>query len=171
MSLFSIDEFVAKVSEKGLHDPTKYIVSINSPVGPLTQDGSSYCCAAEIPSIGFDTTQHFIHGPIRQVAHLENYSDQLSLTFYNDYDYTEYNYFYKWMTKEMGGDEFFIKYYDEYKGDLVLVSYDREEKQRFQVNCAEAYPLSLSAFRFGYSRKDLPTFTVTFAVHHVEISK
>lgn len=170
MGIFSIDDFVSKVSEKGIHDPTKYIISVTWRGGQLDQNGASYCCAVEIPSISFDVTPHFVHGPIRNVAYLEQYNEPLQLTFYNDYNYTEYNFFYKWMTT-IGNDKFFVDYYDNYKGDIVLVSYDRDEKNRFQVNCSEAYPINLSSFYFGYNKKDIPTFNVTFAVHHVEISK
>ena len=166
---FSIDEFVSTVNKKGIHDPTKYQVIVTSPVGTLTQDGSKYCTAANIASMEFEPTDHFIHGPVRKVAILEQYTSTTSLTFYNDYDYTEFKFFHKWM-EYIGKEDFYIRYYDEYKGELILLSYDREAKPRFGVVAAECYPVALSGYKFAYGGdKSVPTFTVTFNIHHTEI--
>ena len=166
---FSIDEFVATVNRKGIHDPSKYTVQVHGPVGDLTQDGSTYCTAVSIASMEFDTTEHFLHGPVRNVANIEKYNSTTSLTFYNDFDYTEFKFFHKWM-EYIGSEDFYIKYYDEYKGEMILTSYDREGGERFTVSVAECYPVSLSPYKFSYSEgKSVPTFTVTFNIHHTEI--
>ena len=167
---FSIDEFVSTVGEKGIQDPTKYKVVVTGPNGALSQDGLSYCTGFEASGITFDTTENWYHGPVRNVPYLEKYDQGVSLTFYNDYDMSEYRYFYKWMAF-IGGNEFYIKYYDEIIGEITLTSYDREGKPRVTVRCIEAYPTSISEMSFAYNkRSEIPTFSVDFAVHHIEIS-
>ena len=173
MSLFSIDEFVSTVGKKGFQDPTRFQITITGPNGKtLEQDGAKYCCAATASGISFDTTDHFIHGPIRNVAAHEKYDDAITLTFYNDYDMSEYNWFYDWMADKIGDEKFYIKYYKEYIGELAMVSFDPGGSPRIKVNCAEVYPVSLSPFQFAYNKRDsIPTFTVTLNCHHIELSK
>lgn len=168
---FSIDEFVSTVGEKGIQDPTKYKIVVSSPLaGPLSQNGSSYCCGFDASGITFDTTENWYHGPVRNVPYLEKYDTGVKLTFYNDYNMTEYAYFYSWMS-QIGGKAFFIKYYDEIVGEITLTSFDREGQDRVTVKCIEAYPTSISDFSFAYNKKtEIPTFSVDFSVHHIELS-
>ena len=171
MSDFSIDEFVSTVGKKGFQDPTRYIISITNPITKsLEQDGVKYCSAVSASGMSFDTTQHWIHGPVRNVAAHEKYQDDISLTFYNDYDMSEYQYFYDWMAK-IGDKKFYIKYYKDYVGELVILSYDREGTPRIKVNCDEVYPISLTPFQFAYNKRDqIPTFNVTLTCHPIELS-
>lgn len=171
MSVFSIDEFISTVGKKGFQDPTRYSVMVIGPNGPLTYDDAKYCSAVTAPGISFDTTDHFIHGPIRNVASHEKYDEPITLTFYNDYDMKEYQYFYDWMTK-IGDEKFYIQYYKEYIGEMAITSYDREGEARVLISCSEVYPVSLSPYSFAYNKRDqIPTFNVTMNCHHVEMKK
>ena len=166
----SIDKFKAIVSEKGFHDASRYVVSITSPIGAMSTENALYCKGLNVKGAAFQTTNRFSHGPERDIPYLETYGDGTSLTFYNDYEFTEYNYFLTWM-QTIGGQDWYIKWYKDFIGNVYIASMDEQNIARLGISLAEVYPKSISDISLSYDArgKEISTFTVNLAFHHYEI--
>ncbi len=166
---FSVDSLIANLSKKGLFSPDRYKVQIWSPVGNLTEDDLLYCSSPSLPGRGFSTQERFDHGPIRKIPYTELYNDA-SFAFYNSKDLHEWSFFNDWQEFIGGGKDYYLPWYDDILGKVVIQPMDRTEQVQKTITLFEAYPVTLSDIQMGYEmQNDTSTFTVEFAFHHFEI--
>ncbi len=161
----SISSIMSKVKSKGFLDPTKYQVMITGPLGTLGQDDSIYCSATSLPGRSVGTVERYDHGPIRKVPYAEIYAD-LSLTFMCSGNMTEHKFFDLWQTFCVGGDDFYLPYYDDIVGNIRLNLIDKQGSITMTMEAREAWPVMLSEVQLGYDEMGtVPKFSVDFAYH------
>lgn len=144
-------------------------MNVQAPTGAFSEDFSKYCKSVTLPGTGFTTTTYRYHGPKTSVAIVEQYQGGVTLTFYADAKGKIYDYFYQWLMK-IGGDKFYIPFYEEYKGEMVVQCYDQQDKPVYKISVAECYPVNISDYGFAYSGGRVSTFDVTMTCHHTEFS-
>lgn len=165
----NIDGFKAVMARNPLLDLSRYSVTISGPqkIGPMNPDHEILCSVASVPGRGFSSTDKYTHGPIRKVPYAEMY-DEVSTTFYMTNNMAIHSYFDMWQTL-IGGEDYYMAYYDDIIGSVVLSIEDKEYNIRAQYELFEAWPSSIGPIEMGYANGNrIAEFTVNWAYHHFE---
>lgn len=163
----NIDGFKATIKANDLLDSSRYTVQILGPIGGLTMDEQTLCSSCSIPGRGFSTVEKYTHGPIRKVPYAELYDD-ITTTFYMPTKMGIHDFFNQWQIL-IGGESYYIGYYDDIIGSVIIVIEDKKGNDVAIYELYEAYPISISPIELAYDRgEQISEFTVTWAYHHYE---
>jgi hypothetical protein len=121
-----------------------------------------------------DTENYFLaYGRVLQIpARWQDFD--LSITFWESDDMVVMNYFQKWiqsMLIDTASDSDKYRYFKplkEFRKNVEVWFLNLKGERVWGVKCLECYPTSAEQLRLDYSRSDLLTITVNFAVMAIE---
>tara|TARA_B110000285_G_scaffold197152_1_gene228615 strand:- start:290 stop:844 length:555 start_codon:yes stop_codon:yes gene_type:complete len=172
-TLFSIQKLKATVGEfaKG----NRYNVSIFPPSGiPALVSNAAInklpflCESASLPTKGIATNPHDIHGPPREIAYRETFTES-ALSFILDDAFTVKRYFDDWQTNIVSPTTSNPSYYDNYVGAINITRLENNSTNllggpdKYRVRLEEAYPSAVGEVALGHSQgNEVLKLSVTF---------
>lgn len=161
---FGIEEFKATLWS-GLQKPSKYKVSIHFLRLNyfISENLSLLCESAVLPSRSFRTESEFMFGVARKMP-LHAVYDDLSLTFICTGNMTERKFFDKWQSYICNPTSNFMHYYDDYKANMSIATFNDTYENTYTIQIEEAYPISVNVQPLSYGDTDsYLKLTVDFA--------
>jgi hypothetical protein len=172
-TLFSIQKLKATVGEfaKG----NRYNVSIFPPSGiPALVSNAAInklpflCESASLPTKGIATNPHDIHGPPREIAYRETFTES-ALSFILDDAFIVKRYFDDWQANIVSPTTSNPSYYDNYVGAINITRLENNSTNllggpdKYRVRLEEAYPSAVGEVALGHSQgNEVLKLSVTF---------
>ena len=91
------------------------------------------------------------YGPAREHAQGMTYGP-FTATFICSSDMREKKYFEKWQRAIINQENWNVKYYDDYKGELKISQLDTNDNETYFITVKEAYPKTILAQDMGYAQ-------------------
>jgi len=168
---FSIQKLKATVGEfaKG----NRYNVNIKAPaiLSSSSQTVSKLpflCESISLPTKGIATNPHDIHGPPREMAYRETFTES-ALSFILDDEFTLKTYFDAWQANIINPVTGNPSYYDDYKGTIKISRLSNDatgfttSSTQYKVELLEAYPSAVGEVALGHSQgNEVLKLSVTF---------
>jgi len=178
-TVFSIQKLRSKVGEFARGN--RYNVTIappaflgaGGPAGTLvpsaTTEKLQYLCeSVSLPTKGIATNPHDIHGPPREMAYRETFTES-ALSFILDDEFTLKTYFDAWQANIINPVTGNPSYYDDYKGAINITRLENNSTNllggpdRYRVRLEEAYPSAVGEVALGHSQgNEVLKLSVTF---------
>ena len=172
-TLFSIQKLKATVGEfaKG----NRYNVSIFPPSGiPALVSNAAInklpflCESASLPTKGIATNPHDIHGPPREIAYRETFTES-ALSFILDDAFTVKKYFDDWQAGIVSPTTSNPSYYNDYVGEIFISRQSNNAEDFtiannfYEIKLLEAYPSAVGEVALGHSMgNEVLKLSVTF---------
>ena len=179
-TVFSIQKLRSKVGEfaKGNRYnvtivPPAFLGASGGPAGTLSPSATTeklqYLCeSVSLPTKGIATNPHDIHGPPREMAYRETFTES-ALSFILDDEFTLKTYFDAWQANIINPVTGNPSYYDDYKGTIKIsrLSNDATDfitsSTQYKVQLLEAYPSAVGEVALGHSMgNEVLKLSVTF---------
>lgn len=151
---FSIEEFKGAVSG-GFAKPSKYKATIffYKLMYFSAQRLSILCETAQLPSRTFRTESEFMYGVARKMPLHMTYDD-FSLGFICTRDMPERYFFDKWTSFICNPTSNYMHYYDDYKSNIQIETFNDDGTTSYTMLIEEAYPISINMQPLGYGESD-----------------
>jgi len=169
---FSIEKLKSQIG--GFAKGNRYNVSITKyPAGILTgavvTGKLQYLCeSASLPTKGIAGTPHDIHGPPREIAYRETFTEA-ALSFILDDAFTVKRFFDSWQSNIISPTTNFPSYYDDYVGTINIIRLSNDAtsltvaSNRYNLELLEAYPSAVGEVALGHSQgNEVLKLSVTF---------
>ena len=171
-TVFSIEKLRAKVGDfarghryNAIISPPEYLKAGNTVV---TEKLQYLCESVSLPTKGIAGTPHDIHGPPREIAYRETFTEA-ALSFILDDAFTVKKFFDAWQTKIISPTTNNPSYYNDYVGTIKVsrLSNDASDFQtasdKYNIELIEAYPSAVGEVALGHSQgSDVSKLSVTF---------
>jgi len=180
-TVFSIEKLRSKVGNFARGH--RYNVIITPPAflgaggGPAGGGGGSFvtteklqylCESVSLPTKGIATNPHDIHGPPREMAYRETFTES-ALSFILDDEFTLKTYFDAWQANIINPVTGNPSYYDDYKGTIKISRLSNDatgfttSSTQYKVELLEAYPSAVGEVALGHSQgNEVLKLSVTF---------
>ena len=170
-TVFGIDKLKSKIS--GFAKGNRYNVNIIPPAfmsrGNDIKETLQYLCeSVSLPTKGLATTPHDIHGPPREIAYRETFTES-ALSFILDDAMTVKKYFDDWQAGIISPTTNNPTYYDNYVGTIFIsrLSNDAtsftDASDRYNISLREAYPSAVGEVALGHTQGgEILRLSVTF---------
>ena len=169
-TVFSIQKLRSQIGEfaKGnRYNVTIIPPSFSFPVNIPTK--LRYLCeSASLPTKGIATNPHDIHGPPREMAYRETFTES-ALSFILDDEFTLKTYFDAWQANIINPVTGNPSYYDDYKGTIKISRLSNDatgfttSSTQYKVELLEAYPSAVGEVALGHSQgNEVLKLSVTF---------
>ena len=173
--VFSVDTLRAIIDRTGgFAKGNRYNVSIKPPTGisgaaDAIRDLQYLCESVSLPTKGIAGTPHDIHGPPREIAYRETFTES-ALSFILDDAFTVKKYFDDWQAGIISPDgKNSPNYYNNYIGEIEIVRLSNDatdfitSSTQYKVKLLEAYPSAVGEVALGHSMgNEVLKLSVTF---------
>ena len=160
-TVFSIEKLRSKVGEfarghryNAIISPPEYLKAGNTVV---TEKLQYLCESVSLPTKGIATNPHDIHGPPREIAYRETFTES-ALSFILDDAFTVKKYFDDWQAAIISPDgKNSPNYYNNYIGEIEIVRLNNQAEDftiaqnYYGVKLLEAYPSAVGEVALGHS--------------------
>lgn len=167
----AIDALRSELGQFGIAHKNRFQLNINPPRN-ITPGGSSTlrrlmirCNAVTLPGSLLETQSDAnIYGPNRDVVSGISYADDVTVRFSLDDKFDVRKYFTDWQKLTYDEDDWNIKYYNDYNGQLDIFVLNRNHKPTAAYRIWEAYPKTVGPVEFDMTSSDaIQDFSVNFA--------
>jgi len=172
-TVFSIQKLRSKVGEFARGH--RYQVIVTPPfflqtAGAVVSEKLQYLCESiSLPTKGIATNPHDIHGPPREIAYRETFTES-ALSFILDDAFTVKKYFDDWQAGIISPDgKNSPNYYNNYIGEIEIVRLSNDatdfitSSTQYKVKLLEAYPSAVGEVALGHSMgNEVLKLSVTF---------
>jgi hypothetical protein len=172
-TVFSIEKLRAKVGDfarghryNATISPPEYLKAANTVV---TEKLQYLCESVSLPTKGIATNPHDIHGPPREIAYRETFTES-ALSFILDDEFTVKRYFDDWQSgiiSPIGKNN--PSYYNDYVGTIGITRLTNDAKdfndasEYYDIELVEAYPSAVGEVALGHSMgNEVLKLSVTF---------
>jgi len=172
-TVFSIEKLRSKVGNfarghryNAIISPPEYLKAANTVV---TEKLQYLCESVSLPTKGIATNPHDIHGPPREIAYRETFTES-ALSFILDDDFTVKRYFDDWQAgiiSPVGKNS--PNYYNNYIGTIEVIRLSNDatdfttSSTQYKVKLLEAYPSAVGEVALGHSMgNEVLKLSVTF---------
>jgi len=146
---------------------TKFPAGISG--GAAVTEKLQYLCeSVSLPTKGIAGTPHDIHGPPREIAYRETFTEA-ALSFILDDAFTVKKFFDAWQTKIISPTTNNPSYYNDYVGTIKVsrLSNDASDfetaSDKYNIELIEAYPSAVGEVALGHSQGgEVLRLSVTF---------
>ena len=171
-TVFSIEKLRSKVGNfarghryNAIISPPEYLRS----TGTVVTEKLQYLCESiSLPTKGIATNPHDIHGPPREMAYRETFTES-ALSFILDDEFTLKTYFDAWQANIISPINGNPSYYDDYKGTIKISRLSNDATDfttsltQYKVELLEAYPSAVGEVALGHSQgNEVLKLSVTF---------
>ena len=159
-TVFSIQKLRSKVGEfaignryNALISPPEYLRSTGTAV---TEKLQYLCESVSLPTKGIATNPHDIHGPPREIAYRETFTES-ALSFILDDAFTVKKYFDDWQAGIVSPTTSNPSYYNDYIGTIEVIRLSNDangfitSSTQYKVQLLEAYPSAVGEVALGHS--------------------
>ena len=171
-SVFGIETLKSKIG--GFAKGNRYNVSFTKfPSGisggaAVTEKLQYLCESVSLPTKGIAGTPHDIHGPPREIAYRETFTEA-ALSFILDDAFTVKKFFDAWQTKIISPTTNNPSYYNDYVGTIKVsrLSNDASDfetaSDKYNIELIEAYPSAVGEVALGHTQgSEILKLSVTF---------
>ena len=171
-TVFSIQKLRSKVGEFARGH--RYQVIVTPPfflqtAGAVVSEKLQYLCESiSLPTKGIATNPHDIHGPPREIAYRETFTES-ALSFILDDAFTVKRYFDDWQANIVSPTTSNPSYYDNYVGAINITRLENNSTNllggpdKYRVRLEEAYPSAVGEVALGHSQgNEVLKLSVTF---------
>jgi len=172
-TVFSIEKLRSKVGNfarghryNAIISPPEYLKAANTVV---TEKLQYLCESVSLPTKGIATNPHDIHGPPREIAYRETFTES-ALSFILDDEFTVKRYFDDWQAgiiSPVGKNS--PNYYNNYIGTIEVIRLSNDatdfitSSTQYKVQLLEAYPSAVGEVALGHSMgNEVLKLSVTF---------
>ena len=172
-TVFSIEKLRSKVGNfarghryNAIISPPEYLRSS----GAVVTEKLQYLCeSVSLPTKGIATNPHDIHGPPREIAYRETFTES-ALSFILDDEFTVKRYFDDWQAGIISPDgKNSPNYYNNYIGTIEVIRLSNDatdfitSSTQYKVQLLEAYPSAVGEVALGHSMgNEVLKLSVTF---------
>jgi len=173
-TVFSIEKLRSKVGNfarghryNAIISPPEYLKAANTVV---TEKLQYLCESVSLPTKGIATNPHDIHGPPREIAYRETFTES-ALSFILDDEFTVKRYFDDWQAGIVSPTTSNPSYYNDYVGTIKIsrLSNDatsfgvQDARTSYNIELVEAYPSAVGEVALGHSQgNEVLKLSVTF---------
>ena len=171
-TVFSIQTLKSKVGEfaRGhrynvIISPPEYLKAGNTVV---TEKLQYLCESVSLPTKGIATNPHDIHGPPREIAYRETFTES-ALSFILDDAFTVKKYFDDWQAGIVSPTTSNPSYYNDYVGTIKISRLSNDATSftaadsSYNIELVEAYPSAVGEVALGHSQgNEVLKLSVTF---------
>jgi hypothetical protein len=155
-SQWSVESFLAQVSNSGLAKPNRFEVSIAVPSSlsnaSLGQKVSMYCDQAVLPYTRILVSQQRIFGPPSfHPVGVEYNGEGISLQFYVDREMNVKRFFDRWADTIVDRTTHTTNYQQNYLTPITISQLDESDTIVYQVQLIDAFPVSIGALQLDHS--------------------
>ena len=171
-TVFSIEKLRSKVGNfarghryNAIISPPEYLKAGNTVV---TEKLQYLCESISLPTKGIATNPHDIHGPPREIAYRETFTES-ALSFILDDAFTVKKYFDDWQAGIVSPTTSNPSYYNDYIGTIEVIRLSNDatdfitSSTQYKVKLLEAYPSAVGEVALGHSMgNEVLKLSVTF---------
>ena len=170
-TVFSIEKLKSKVGEfarghryNAIISPPEYLRGANTVV---TEKLQYLCESISLPTKGLAGVAHDIHGPPREIAYRETFTES-ALSFILDDAFTVKKYFDDWQAGIVSPTTSNPSYYDNYVGTIKISRLPNNSQiltriDGYNIELREAYPSAVGEVALGHSQgNEVLKLSVTF---------
>lgn len=169
----TLNEFISNVGS-GLALTSHYQVIIPKPDGLVFQNifGSStlfsqnklalFCEQASLPGLNISTIPTRTFGETVETPYEKIYHP-INLSFYIDIKFQVKALFDAWMNIIQSGISRIHNYPQNYKTDIDIIVYDRNDKKRYVTTLYQAFPKSINDIQLSYTETEVMKLPVEFS--------
>jgi hypothetical protein len=155
-SQWSVENFLAQVSNGGLAKPNRFEVSIAVPRcmsdAALGQKVSMYCDQAVLPYTRILTSRQQIFGPPSfHPVGVEYNGEGISLQFYLDREMNVKRFFDRWVDGIVNRTTHTTNYQRNYLTPITISQLDESDTITYQVQLIDAFPVTVQALQLDSS--------------------
>ena len=155
-SQWSVENFLAQVSNSGLAKPNRFEVSIAVPKSmsdaSMGQKVSMYCDQAILPYTRILTARQQIFGPPSfHPVGVEYNGEGISLQFYLDREMNIKRFFDRWVDSIVDRTTHTTNYQDRYLTPITISQLDEADSITYQVELIDAFPVSVQALQLDHN--------------------
>tara|TARA_Y100001951_G_C11288731_1_gene270643 strand:+ start:588 stop:1334 length:747 start_codon:yes stop_codon:yes gene_type:complete len=108
-----------------------------------------------------------VYGPVRTIADGVNFAEDINIVFQCGSELGERKFFEKWQESCYDMASWNMKYYWDYVGSIGIYLLDVNNKRRYGIQCAEAYPKTVGGIDLSYTpTTDIAKVTVSFVFRY-----
>jgi hypothetical protein len=122
----------------------------------------------DLPSVSVQGEKEEGTARIRDVATFHE-NTEFKVDYYIEKDYKNWLDYINWRNKIQDARTRQLSYFDEYKGNIVIMAYDIKHQLQCTVVLSDVYPKAISSPKFSHGRSELQKFSVNFFVKYMEI--
>jgi hypothetical protein len=172
----NIERFIGSLSKSGVANTSEFQVMVTAPskVKGSARDISLRVDTVNIPARALDLASFQSgSGSVYPIITGRTFSP-VSFAVILSSDMREKEFFESWMDIAVGtvrvdnSEDFRLNYYDSYKGSLVIVKYDVNDKPVRRFECVDAFPTGLTLSQLSWADKDVMKMTVDFAYRYAK---
>ena len=148
-----LSSFVGNFRKQLLAKKAQYKVAIKGPKGISAKESITMMCESiSFPGQNVRSVPDTLrYGPAREHAQGMTYGP-FTATFICSSDMREKKYFEKWQRAIINQENWNVKYYDDYKGELKISQLDTNDNETYFITVKEAYPKTILAQDMGYAQ-------------------
>lgn len=117
------------------------------------------CSAAQLPGRQITTNERTIGVKTEKMPY-GFLKDDVSLTFYDNNDYSIRRYFETWQNRVLNQNTYEIKYKNEYSADVFISQLDHNNRFVYGVTLLEAFPTTLNLIELNNEQNGLVEINV-----------
>jgi len=156
----SIDAFKGMANSFDFNYGNRFLVKIGG-AGELF---SAYCEQASLPGRSFATSDVKFGTGFTQKMPYNSIFDDVSMTFKLDSGMRIKKFFDAWQNKIHNKGTGYMEYYDNYKEQVMIEVYNRQDEVVYTCTIFDAYPISVASTDMSHStQNEILKLNVTFA--------
>jgi len=149
-----IAAFVGNISNQRLARKSRYMVKVTGPQGDAQPSINMMCESISFPGQNVRSVPDTLRfGPAREHAQGMTYGP-FTATFICSSDLREKSYFEDWQSQVINLDSWEVRYYDSYKGSLIITQLDINNNPTYAIKVEEAYPKTIMPQDVGYAQSN-----------------